>query len=117
MTTLKAPRSAVFFVRELEKARDWYAEVLDILPYRDDKDFVGFHLDGCDLCFHSSDEKSGEDGASVVVYWVVDNLEELIAHFISYGATLYRKPIEIIEGGRVAQIQDPFRNILGLTEK
>lgn len=114
--TLSAPQSVVFFVRELKKARDWYAEILGILPYRDDNDFVGFHLKDCDLCFHRADVKSKSRGASQVAYWEVKDLTKIMKLLQAKGATVYRKYISIPEGGRVVQLKDPFGNIIGLKE-
>ena len=117
MITLYRPTSIVFFVHELRDVAAWYSKLLGMLPYRDDPDFIGFHLDGIDLCFHRLDEKVGSLSGSQVAYWRVESLEESIKEFVKNGASIFRKPIQISEGGRVAQIKDPFGNILGLIEK
>jgi len=56
MITLHHPISIVFFVQELRKTSTWYSNLLNILPYRDDRDFIGFHFEGIDLYFHRLDE-------------------------------------------------------------
>jgi predicted enzyme related to lactoylglutathione lyase len=114
MIKLQSPASVVFFVKELRKTAAWYGKVLGLQPYRDDKDFIGFHLGNVDLCFHRSDEKSGKSNGSQVAYWHVENLNDVTKVFIEHGATIGRKPIQIAEGGIVTQIKDPFGNILGL---
>ena len=113
---LQKPASIVFFVRELRKTAVWYSTLLCITPYRDDHDFVGFHLDGIDLCFHRIDEKAGTPSGAQIAYWQVENLDDAITTCVENGGSIYRKPTPIPEGGRVAQMKDPFENILGLRE-
>ena len=117
MITLHRPTSIVFFVRELRKTAAWYSKLFEILPYRDDADFIGFHLDGIDLCFHRLNQKAVDPSGAQVAYWHVENLDKSIIEFGENGASIFRKPIQIPEGGRIAQIKDPFGNILGLMEK
>ncbi|MFI5263555.1 MAG: VOC family protein [Candidatus Kapaibacterium sp.] len=117
MIVLQKPASIVFFVRELRRTAAWYGDLLGIAPYRDDADFIGFHLEMVDLGFHCLDEKAGLPSASQISYWQVGNLDETVKEFINKGATLYRKPITIPEGGRVAQMRDPFGNVIGLMQK
>lgn len=113
-TIFSAPQSVVYFVCELKTVRGWYADLLGILPYRNDKDFVGFHIDGCNLCFHRADVKSKTKGASQVAYWQVRDMTKAMRLLRSKGATVYRRAITIPEGGRVMQMKDPFGNIIGL---
>ncbi len=116
MNKLLPPASVVFFVRELRKAAAWYGKILNVKPYRIDRDFIGFHLNGIDLGFHRLDKKAGKASGVQIIYWKVKDLDNTINNFIASGAKIFRKPIRIPEGGRVAQIQDPFGNILGLKE-
>jgi predicted enzyme related to lactoylglutathione lyase len=116
MIKLQRAASVVFFVRELRKAATWYEKVLSISPYRTDRDFIGFHLGDVSLGFHRLDKKAGKASGVQIIYWKVSNLDEAIRIFIENGAIIFRKPIQIPEGGRVAQIQDPFGHILGLKE-
>ena len=110
-------RSVVLFCAELKKAAKFYEDLLGVAPYRSDKDFVGFHLDGFDLCFHRQDEKSAPQSGSQVVYFIVDDLSEAMKELKTLGCEVHRRPIDIPEGGRVAQLRDPFGNIIGLMEK
>ena len=117
MILLQKPASIVFFVKELYKAAVWYSNILGITPYRDEPDFIGFHLDEIDLCFHRLDEKAGNPTGSQVAYWEVKNFDESVEEFVANNASIFREPIQIPEGGSVIQIKDPFGNILGLIEK
>jgi predicted enzyme related to lactoylglutathione lyase len=111
---LNSIRSVVYFSDNLQEAGQWYEHILGIAPYRSDDNFVGFHLGDCDLCLHPKDQRSTQ--SSQVLYWTVDDLDTTIAALQAEGSTLNREPISVPEGGRVAQLEDPFGNILGLTE-
>ena len=117
MIVLQKPASIVFFTRELRKVSAWYSKLLGITPYRDETDFIGFHLNGIDLCFHRHDEKTGGQGGTQIAYWQVENLDEVSKLIIDNGGSIFRKVISVPEGGRVMQMKDPFGNILGLKEK
>jgi predicted enzyme related to lactoylglutathione lyase len=109
-------RSVVYFSNDLSDAAEWYEHILGIAPYRNEENFVGFHLEDYDLCLHPVDEKAASDGAAQVMYWIIDDLETTIADLMEEGCTIYRDMIEVPEGGRVAELKDPFGNILGLSE-
>ncbi len=61
-----------------------------------------------------SDAKVSCGPAGSVVYWSVDQFEEALAHFQSVGAKLYRGPMQIEDGQRMCQMQDPWGNSIGL---
>ena len=111
------PHSVVYFAKDLRAIRDWYCKVLGTLPYRDDKNFLGFRLRGANLCFHRADKKSGTNNAAQIIYWTVKDISVTATILLSYGALWYRRPIAIIEGGKICQLRDPFGNIIGLAEK
>jgi len=46
--------------------------------------------------------------------WPVDDFEVTRAHGESIGARLYRGPMAIEAGWRMAQFKDPFGNLFGL---
>lgn len=37
-------RTTIYKVKEIEKARDWYAEVFETQPYFDQPYYVGFNI-------------------------------------------------------------------------
>jgi predicted enzyme related to lactoylglutathione lyase len=117
MIKLQKLASVIFFVRELRKTAAWYGTVLGVTPYRIDRDFIGFHLDCSDLGFHRLDKKAGLLSGVQIAYWKVNDIDNTIRVFLEHGATIFRKPIRIPEGGSIAQITDPFGNILGLIEE
>ena len=65
----------------------------------------------------NADEKVGSGAAGSVVYWEVEDLDSRLRHLVACGATLYRGPINIENGRRMCQVQDPWRNCIGLRGK
>ncbi|MCY0880023.1 MAG: hypothetical protein OWU84_13935 [Firmicutes bacterium] len=66
---------------------------------------------------HPADAKSPAGPGAQVVYWLVENLEEVLAHLQAHGAHPYRGPIVGEDGVRVAQVQDPWGNVWGFLEE
>jgi len=71
-------------------------------------------LDGVQLEFVPADAKATSGKAGSVVYWPVDDFDAVRAHAQALGATLYRGPMAIEQGRRMAQFVDPFGNLFGL---
>lgn len=66
------------------------------------------------LEFVPSDHKVSSGPSGSVVYWKVAQFEEALNYFQSVGAKLYRGPMQIEEGHRMCQLQDPWGNCIGL---
>lgn len=70
--------------------------------------------EGVQLEFVPADAKVASGKAGSVVYWPVDDFDALRARAESLGAVLYRGPMAIDDGRRMAQFVDPFGNLFGL---
>jgi len=110
-------RSAISPVPDLARARAWYTEWLGIEPYFDESFYVGFDLNGFELGLHpeSPDHRAGRSGA--VAYWKVTDLDAEWARLLQIGATALSSPRDVGGGVRVAQVQDPFGNAIGVIEE
>ena len=62
----------------------------------------------------ASDEKVKSGPCGTVVYWSVPNLDEALSSLHVNGATLYRGSMNIEDGLRMCQVQDPWGNCIGL---
>ncbi|HTI72831.1 MAG TPA: VOC family protein [Candidatus Limnocylindria bacterium] len=109
-------RTALYHAPDLEKAKAWYAKVLDIAPYFDQPFYVGFNVAGYELGLDpdSSSTPGGSQGG--VVYWGVDDAAVAFQRLLSLGATSRTAVQEVGEGIRVATVLDPFGNIFGIIE-
>jgi predicted enzyme related to lactoylglutathione lyase len=108
-------RTAIYKVSDLEKAKAWYSEILNIEPYFDEPFYVGFSVGGFELGL-DPDAEGVTTGNNVTVYWGVKNARETFEELLEKGAKAHSEPQNV--GGEivVASFFDPFGNIFGIIE-
>ncbi|WP_188804327.1 VOC family protein [Citricoccus zhacaiensis] len=111
---------------DVAATRDWYAQALGVQPYFQQPDagspaYVEFRLGDrrdelgiIDRRYLPSPE-GHTGGGGIIARWHADDLEGMVAHLMSIGATEH-EPITPRgdEGFVTASMLDPFGNILGL---
>ena len=113
-----------YWADDVQAARDWYAQVLELEPYfvrpeqgppayvefrvGPDQDELGL----IDRRYAPSADSTNPGG--VVMYWQVDDVSAAIARLLELGATEYQPVITREAGFVTASVLDPFGNILGL---
>ena len=106
-------RTVIYYVPDVAKARDWYAQALGVKPYFDEPFYVGFNVGGFELGLHPKEgTPSGLGGG--VAYWGVADIATSWKQFIALGATPISEPRDVGEGIMVATVGDPFGNHIGL---
>ncbi len=108
-------RTAIYKVNDLEKAKEWYSDILNIQPYFDEPFYVGFNVGGFELGL-DPDAENVTAGDNLQVYWGVKNARETFAELLAKGAKVHSEPTNV--GGEivVASVFDPFGNIFGFIE-
>lgn len=102
------------FSNDVSQSRDWYQALFGIEPVEDLADFVSFKIHGVCLDISKADEKSPFSAGGSVGYWLVDNLENLLARAEALGGKIYRGPLKVPEVQRtIVQVQDPVGNVVG----
>jgi predicted enzyme related to lactoylglutathione lyase len=104
-------RTTVYPVADLARAKAWYAQVFGKAPYFDQPFYVGFEIGGFELGL-VPDGTAGTAGCTV--YWGVDDIDAEVARVLALGATLHSAVQEVGESIKVADLADPFGNLLGL---
>jgi len=104
-------RTVKYPVADLARAKEWFAEVFGVAPYFDQPFYAGFAIGGFELGL-VPDGTPGTAGA--VVYWGVDDIEAEVARIVALGASEHEPIQEVGEGIKVAELKDPFGNVLGL---
>ncbi|HEY6803902.1 MAG TPA: VOC family protein [Pyrinomonadaceae bacterium] len=107
-------RTAVYYVNDVNKARDWYSSVLGFAPYFDQPFYVGFRVGGFELGLHPDEARTKGDGQ--VAYWGVDNAEAAYKRLLELGATPHEELQDVGDGIKVATVKDPFGNFFGVIE-
>ena len=110
---IKGLRTALYTAPDLAKAKAWYAAVFERAPYFDEPFYVGFEVGGFELGL-VPDAVPGAAGAKAL--WGVVDLAAELGRLRALGVTVSSDIQDVGSGIRVAEIEDPFGNIVGLIE-
>lgn len=111
----EGPIAAVMIhVSDVPAALDWYARAFPDAVRRQVDGFTLLDLGGVTLELVPADEKVGSGAAGSVVYWAAPDFGARLAQWQTLGADLYRGPLDIGDGQWMAQVRDPWGNLLGL---
>ncbi len=101
-------------VADVQQSRDWYKSLFGIEPVEDLENFVSFKISETLFDISLADEKSPVSTGGSVGYWLVDDIEDIIAHATRFGGRVYRGPLRVDEVRRtIVQIMDPFGGVVG----
>jgi predicted enzyme related to lactoylglutathione lyase len=106
-------RTAIYPAPDLDAAKRWYSEVLGQAPYFDEPFYVGFSVGGFELGLLPG-AQPGTAGPQPL--WGVASIESAYARLLELGASALEPVAEVGEGIKVAAVQDPFGNRLGIIE-
>ena len=109
-------RTAIYHVDDIDKAKDWYSEVVGVKPYFDEPFYVGFNVAGYELGLHPGAGTGDDKADGVVTYWGVENAAEAFGRMLGLGATAHEEVRDVGEGIKVGTVKDPFGNIFGIIE-
>ncbi len=113
---LRKLRTVIYHVNDLQKATEWYTLVTGIKPYFVEGYYVGFNIYGCELGLDPAKEEV-KGGTQSVAYWLVDDIEESVGIFTKHDAKIISPVTTVGDGIKVATVQDPFGNCIGLIEE
>ena len=106
-------RTVIYPAPNLAAAKAWYAKVLGEAPYFDEPFYVGFSVGGFELGL-LPDATPGTSGPQPL--WGVAALEAAYSRLLELGAQALEPVTEVGGGIKVAAVQDPFGNRLGIIE-
>ncbi len=108
----KSPGRIVYGVSDLQKAKEWYRQVLGKEPVFESPIGVVFLVGACILGLAPRAGSSlKEEGA--VVYWAVDDAVSSHRRLCELGATP-KTDLATMAGMRFATVRDPFGNVIGV---
>ena len=110
----KAPKRITYFVTDLEKAKQWYRNILEMQPVFDSPFAVSFKIGSCLLTLAKS--KTSPTGTSdrMEIYWETDDIEAAYQKLMESGAQSHT-PVTRAANFRIARVIDPFGITIGLT--
>jgi methyltransferase (TIGR00027 family) len=112
----KTIKRLVYQVSNLNQARQWYSEILSMEPVYDSPYGVIYKIDDCSLSLAPLGHGSEADKGRISAYWEVADVDAAFAKLIDAGATPHSEPRNRFSI-RLAQVTDPFGNIIGLSGK
>jgi predicted enzyme related to lactoylglutathione lyase len=112
---LQGLRTVIYHVDNIERAKEWYTEVIGFPPYFDEPFYVGFNVGGFELGL-DPDMNGIKKGTSEVAYWGVKDIESAFAKIKTIGAEVVQDVTEVGSGIKVASVMDPCGNIFAIIE-
>ncbi|MEL4068891.1 VOC family protein [Ochrobactrum sp. GPK 3] len=111
--------AVLIHVGDVAAAIEWYRKAFPhaVPKHLEAFDFSYLQIGDIDLEIVPADEKVSSGAAGSIVYWHVDNFDESLALLMAIGGKLYRGPLDIQDGMRMCQVQDPWGNCIGLRGK
>jgi predicted enzyme related to lactoylglutathione lyase len=106
-------RTAIYPAPDLAAAKAWYSKLLGLEPYFDELFYVGFAVGGFELGLLPT-ATPATDGPQPL--WGVADIDAAVTQALGLGATLLEPVAEVGGGIKVAAVQDPFGNRLGLIQ-
>jgi predicted enzyme related to lactoylglutathione lyase len=108
--------TVIYPVRDLPRAKEWYAAAFQQQPYFDQPFYVGFNVSGYELGLDPAPAIDTSGSKGEVAYWRVQTLAAALAHFVQTGAIVASPTQDVGDGIKVATVIDPFGNRIGLIE-
>jgi predicted enzyme related to lactoylglutathione lyase len=109
-------RTAAYQVKDLDKAKAWYSNVLGIQPYFDQPFYVGFNVGGYELGLVPETDAGPMRAPAGIAYWGVDDAQGAYKRLIELGATLQDPIKDVGDGILIGAVHDPFGNTLGVIQ-
>jgi predicted enzyme related to lactoylglutathione lyase len=112
-TKFQGLRTAIYKVSDMDKAKEWYRQVLNLDPYFEEPFYIGFNIAGYELGL-IPDDKPFEKRDGVHAYWGVPDVTEMFSALLEAGASILEEPTDVGGGIIVATVKDPWDNVFGI---
>jgi predicted enzyme related to lactoylglutathione lyase len=109
-------RTAVYQVRDLDRAKAWYSSVLGLQPYFDQPFYVGFNVGGYELGLVPDAGAGPKRTPAGIAYWGVDDAQVAYKRLIELGASGQDPIQDVGDGILIGAVHDPFGNTLGVIQ-
>lgn len=107
-------RTTIYTVNDLSEATKWYTKAFSIEPYFNEVFYVGFNIGGYELGLMPEEKSIDTKTKNILSLWGVDDINEAYQHFIDIGAGEHKAPYNVGGALMVAEITDPWNNLIGL---
>lgn len=105
-------RTTIYPAPDLDTAKAWFTRMLGVEPYFDQPFYVGYNVAGYELGL----DPDADPALGAQSYWGVPDAAAAIKELTDLGATIVSDVNDTGEGIRVAKVQDPLGNLIGIIE-
>jgi predicted enzyme related to lactoylglutathione lyase len=109
-------RTAAYQVKELDKAKAWYSNVLGLQPYFDQPFYVGFNVGGFELGLVPAQDAKPNRAPAGIAYWGVADAQAAYKRLVELGASGLEPIRDVGEEILIGAVRDPFGNVLGVIQ-
>jgi predicted enzyme related to lactoylglutathione lyase len=109
-------RTAVYHTPDLDRAKTWYAHLLETEPYFAEPFYVGFNIGGYELGLVPDSEYGPPGPGGSAAFWGVAYADVAYKRLLERGAKSHSAVKDVGGGIKVATVLDPFGNIIGIIE-
>jgi predicted enzyme related to lactoylglutathione lyase len=104
-------RTIIYPVKELQKARALFINILGSEPYIESPQYIGFRIGDQEIGLDPIGHRYG-----MTAYFKVDDIYKIKQSLLNNGATIIQD-VKNVGGGRsIAALKDPDGNIIGLIQ-
>jgi catechol 2,3-dioxygenase-like lactoylglutathione lyase family enzyme len=108
-TELLGLRTVIYYVDDLDAAKQWWAEQLGVEAYFDEVFYVGFNVAGYELGL----VPSSDDAGTSLTYWGVDDVDAAFDAALEAGASVHEAPGDVGDGIVTGSVRTPQGNVVG----
>ena len=106
-------RTVIYFVKDLEQAKAWYAQVFNTPPYFNEPYYVGFNNEGFELGLQP-DTEGKNAGKNIVAYWGLKDAKAVYEHLLQNGGIAHEAVTDVGGGILLGTVITPAENIFGI---
>jgi predicted enzyme related to lactoylglutathione lyase len=110
-------RTVIYKVDDLARAKTFYSTVTGRAPYFDQPFYVGYDVDGFELGLDPDLSARGPGAGGSCTYWRVDDIAASHGFLVALGAKSLSAPHNVGGTIQVAELADPFGNLVGLIQE
>ncbi|GAA5524237.1 hypothetical protein Maes01_00791 [Microbulbifer aestuariivivens] len=109
-------RSVIYGVGDLTRARDWYQQLLEVEPYFNQDNYVGFNVGGFELGLNPDARSVTSRADGVIAYWGVSDMAAQVERINALGARQHSEITDVGGGVLMSSFLDPDGNLFGLIQ-
>src|SRR5512138_758527 len=103
--------TVIYSVKDIDKAKALFRELLGTEPYADAPYYVGFKVGNQDIGLDPHGHKEG-----MTAYYHVDDIQKSLKALLDCGATQVQAVKDVGGGKLIASVKDADGNIIGLMQ-